>query len=327
MKSTASKREEHLKITNGGINSSTITTSDMNNLVPKSKTYSDIIKGKMISKEEEYTKITNGDTASYELTRKRQRQKAKHKKSNLFEKLTIGSMEILIDYSYNNGVQIMRTHVARSRKKLLILDVNGLLADIILPPPKDCKSDKIILKRAIFKRPFLDDFLRFCFQRFDVAIWSSRTRKVLAPVVDYLLGDLKKKLLFIWDSSHCTNSSARCLENWYKFIVFKDLKKIWEKSEFYDESNTLLLDDSPYKALLNPKHTGVFPSSYNYYNTNDNSLGPNGDLRVYLEGVGTTENIQMYVRQNPFGQSAIDEKSPYWAFYSKVLKDVCNKNN
>ncbi|KAI3503234.1 hypothetical protein L1887_31673 [Cichorium endivia] len=242
---------------------------------------------------------------------------------SLYEKLTIGSMEILIDYVNQNGVQIMRTRVSKSRKKLLILDVNGLLADIINPPPKDCKSDKSISRRAIFKRPFLDDFLRFCFERFDVGIWSSRTRKILEPVVDYLLGDLKKKLLFLWDLSHCTNSSARSLENRHKFIVFKEIKKIWEKIEYYyDESNTLLLDDSPYKALLNPKHSGIFPLSYSYMDTNDNSLGPEGDLRVYLEGVGTTENVKMYVKQHPFGQNDIDEKSPHWAFYSRVLKDV-----
>ncbi|KAF5763392.1 hypothetical protein HanXRQr2_Chr15g0679681 [Helianthus annuus] len=48
-------------------------------------------------------------------------------------------------------------------------------------------------------------------------------RKILDPVVDYLLGDLKKKLVFIWDISHCTNSSARSLENYHKFIVFKKL--------------------------------------------------------------------------------------------------------
>ncbi|CAH1432798.1 unnamed protein product [Lactuca virosa] len=51
-----------------------------------------------------------------------------------------------------------------------------LIIDIVSPPPKDLKSDKNISKRAIFKRPFLDDFLRFCFQRFEVAIWSSRIR-------------------------------------------------------------------------------------------------------------------------------------------------------
>lgn len=37
---------------------------------------------------------------------------------------------------------------AFSRKKLLILDVNGVLADVVSPPPKGCKGDINILRRA-----------------------------------------------------------------------------------------------------------------------------------------------------------------------------------
>lgn len=37
---------------------------------------------------------------------------------------------------------------AFSRKKLLILDVNGVLADVVSPPPKDRKGDINILRRA-----------------------------------------------------------------------------------------------------------------------------------------------------------------------------------
>ncbi|GJV38712.1 probable C-terminal domain small phosphatase [Tanacetum coccineum] len=273
---------------------------------------------------------------------------------NPSENLTIGNLEILNDH---NGGDPKRSHVIRSRKMLLVLDVNGLLADIIQPPPKDCKSDINIKKRAIFKRPFLDDFLAFCFEKFEVAIWSSRTRKILVPVVDYLLGDLKDKLLFLWDLSDCANSNARSLECVHKFIVFKNLQKIWEnfgpnfasENGYFDESNTLLLDDTPYKALLNPKHTGIFPLSYSYKDINDNALGaitpsfliasypeienvawfnilplagPDGDLRVYLEGIAATDNAKMYVEQHPFGQHAIDETSPNWEFYSKALKDL-----
>lgn len=46
---------------------------------------------------------------------------------------------------------------------------------------------------------------------------------------------------------------------------------------------------------------------------------PGGDLRVYLEGLAGAENVQEYVRRNPFGQRAITESSPSWGFYSKVF--------
>ncbi|CAA2980939.1 Hypothetical predicted protein [Olea europaea subsp. europaea] len=88
--------------------------------------------------------------------------------------------------------------VASVRRKLLVLDVNGLLADIVMPAPKDSVADTRLLGRAVFRRPFCNDFLKFCFENFDVAIWSSRSKKVIDIVVDYLLGDLRQKLLFCW---------------------------------------------------------------------------------------------------------------------------------
>ncbi|KAK9067174.1 hypothetical protein SSX86_014499 [Deinandra increscens subsp. villosa] len=219
------------------------------------------------------------------------------------------------------------TQVATVGKKLLIFDVNGLLADIVSHRPTDIKADKYITRRSIFKRPYLDDFLCFCFEKFIVGIWSSRTMRNLKPVVDFLLGDLKKKLLFMWDGSKCTNSGIKTLEDKHKCLVVKDLRKIWDKDGpgnswvkgTFHESNTLLVDDSPYKALLNPKYTGIFPASYSYKNRDDNFLGPEGNLRTYLEGLAAADDVKMYVEQHPFGQGAIDEKSPHWAFYSRVL--------
>lgn len=62
------------------------------------------------------------------------------------------------------------------------------------------------------------------------------------------------------DQSHCTMTGFKTIENRSKPLVLKELKKLWEKLEpglpwemgDYDQTNTLLLDDSPYKALRNP---------------------------------------------------------------------------
>lgn len=66
--------------------------------------------------------------------------------------------------------------------------------------------------------------------------------------------------LFFKDLSRCTATGFRTLENRHKTLVFKELRRLWEKHDStlpwekgeYNETNTLLLDDSPYKALLNP---------------------------------------------------------------------------
>ncbi|CAK8570012.1 unnamed protein product [Lathyrus sativus] len=227
----------------------------------------------------------------------------------------------------NSSIEIS---IACFRKKLIVLDINGLLADIVSSPPKHVKPDAIIGYKALFKRPFYLEFLNFCFERFEVAVWSSRLKRNVDNVIDHLLGDLKQKLVFCWDLSHCTETSFKTLENKHKPLVFKDLRKIWENYDpnvplekgYYNESNTLLLDDSPYKALLNHPYNSIFPHTYSYKNQNDNSLAVGGDLRRYLEGLASTENMMKYVEEHPFGQERITETDESWDFYLNVINSV-----
>ncbi|WJX80795.1 hypothetical protein P8452_63749 [Trifolium repens] len=216
------------------------------------------------------------------------------------------------------------------KKKLIVLDLNGLIVDIVFPPPKYAKPDAIVARKALFIRPFYHEFLNFCFERFEVAVWSSRTKKNVDCVIDYMMGDMKQKLIFYWDHSHCTETSFTTLENKHKPLVFKDLRKIWDKYDlnlpwekgYYNESNTLLLDDSPYKALLNPPFNSIFPYTFSYENQTDNSLAAGGDLRRYLDGLANAENMVKYVEQHPFGQQRITEKSELWDFYLKVINSL-----
>ncbi|XP_010528414.1 PREDICTED: uncharacterized protein LOC104805516 [Tarenaya hassleriana] len=212
-------------------------------------------------------------------------------------------------------------------KKLLVLDLNGLLADIVSSPSKDYASDITIGRKAIFKRPFCDDFLKFCFEKFQVGIWSSRTQRNVERITDYLLGDMKSRLLFCWDMSQCAKSRVGSLENRFKYVVFKELKRLWEKQDpdlpwkqgAYNETNTILIDDSPYKALLNPLHTAIFPHSFDYHNKTDTSLGEGGDLRLYLERLAEADNVQEFIKEHPFGQEPITETSGSWEFYRQII--------
>ncbi|KAM7278717.1 hypothetical protein ACFE04_005851 [Oxalis oulophora] len=221
------------------------------------------------------------------------------------------------------------------KKKLIILDINGLLADIVYRPPQEYEPDAFIAGRAVFKRPFCSEFLKFCFERFEVGVWSSRTKRNVDRLADYLLGEFKSKLLFCWDQSQCTVTGFSTLDNNQKSMIFKELRKIWEKEEpnltwetgYFNKSNTLLLDDTPYKALLNPPHTAVFPYSYKFEDTNDNLLTEGGDLRVYLEGFFKAEDGQKYVEQHPFGQIAITEQNASWPYYHQIVSYFSNMYN
>lgn len=234
------------------------------------------------------------------------------------------------------SLELSETHPAalgvcngKLRKKLLVLDFNGLLMDIVNYASKKFTPDTIISRKAVFRRPFCDDFLRFCFEKFHVGVWSSRTKKNLKSAIDFLMGEMKSKLLFCWNQTHCTKTGFYTLENREKPMLLKELKKLWEKHEpslpwergDYNESNTLLLDDSPYKALHNPPYTAIFPNPFCYKDVNDKSLGPGGDLRVYLEGLASADDVRKYVEANPYGQRAITNTNASWNFYSKVIQD------
>ncbi|RDX79230.1 hypothetical protein CR513_40370, partial [Mucuna pruriens] len=194
------------------------------------------------------------------------------------------------------------------KRKLLVLDINGLLADIVPLPVKDHKADKIIKRQAIFVRLFLHEFLKFCFDKFEVTMWSSRKRIVLIVL------------------KHVSISLETRLEK-STILIFHGIRDIT-----MNQINTLLLDDSPYKGLLNPLHTSVFPHTFSYKNTGDNSLAEGGDLRKYLDELANVEDMQKYVEKHPmpFGQGCINETSEYWDFYLKVVKNchrTFKKNN
>lgn len=214
------------------------------------------------------------------------------------------------------------------RKKLLILDLNGLLADINQDYHNAHLAHAKVRTKLVFRRPYCDDFLRFCFQNFELGIWSSRKRENVESVVDILMRGLKQCLLFCWDMSYCTVTGCKTIDNKDKPLVLKELKRVWNKDEpdlpwgqgEFSPSNTLLVDDSPYKALCNPPNTAIFPEPYNYMNQRDDySLGPGGDLRVYLQRIAAADNVQNFVRDNPFGQKSITESDSNWNFYVKIV--------
>ncbi|WVZ14127.1 hypothetical protein V8G54_011693 [Vigna mungo] len=145
--------------------------------------------------------------------------------------------------------------------------------------------------------------------------------------IDYLIPPfLKNKLVFCWDGSYCT-------EGWIykqgkKSIVYsKDLRKLWQKGDpnlpwnklYYNESNTLMLDVCPYRGMLNPRTTTVYPLPFNYHDNNDNSLAQGGELRAYLQGLTEVDDMRKYVKEHPFGQEAINNASINWITHSRYI--------
>ncbi|CAH8357270.1 unnamed protein product [Eruca vesicaria subsp. sativa] len=215
----------------------------------------------------------------------------------------------------------------QSSRKLVVFDLNGILADIARGNTGKCVPDGKISSRSVFKRPFVATFLDFCFEKFDVGIWSSR-RIGLDYMTHIVMGNHARNLLFSFGQNKCITTKFKTLENTTKPLFLKDLRKVWNRfgtclscrKQKYDETNTLLVDDSPDKALCNPPHTGIFPFPYQYTDREDSALGPDGELRKYMERLVDAENVQKFVEENPIGQSAITDRHESWSFYSRVIE-------
>ncbi|OIW19953.1 hypothetical protein TanjilG_30887 [Lupinus angustifolius] len=212
------------------------------------------------------------------------------------------------------------------RKKLLVLNLNGLLVNRIHRSsvnkiPKSSSPDAIYRNFKVFRRPFVEQFMKFCLDRFEVGIWSSAIEHNIEDALSCSIGSSAKKLLFVWDQNQCLNSGFTSLEKVTKPLFFKELKKVWgkiKKGGPYLASNTLLIDDKPYKAFLNPPNTGIFPDSYKVENEDDKALDPKGKLCLYLEGLANANDFPSYVKANPFGQSAITSSHSDWVYYCDV---------
>ncbi|KAL9993436.1 putative HAD superfamily protein [Helianthus debilis subsp. tardiflorus] len=169
------------------------------------------------------------------------------------------------------------------KKKLLVLPIGGFLVHRAhRRRPKTIPRKR---KPDFCSGNFMK-FLKFCFERFEVGIWSSAMEL---------------------DQSHCTETDFMYPDNEYKPVFLKELDHIWSKKYLYlpwsegeySASNTLLITD-PVKAL---------PES-----------GPNSRLRMFLDGLEEAKDVQTYVKAHPFGDPAITPSHADWDYYSKIIR-------
>ncbi|CAH8363269.1 unnamed protein product [Eruca vesicaria subsp. sativa] len=214
----------------------------------------------------------------------------------------------------------------KQKKKLLVLSLSGLLLHRVHRKsnrkiPKNRSPDASCGPNLVYKRPFAEEFMKFILERFEVGIWSSACEKNVDIVLNIVLDNLQDNLLFVWDQEECTNSGSTTLGNSDKPMFFKDLSKVFQYFKGFSASNTIFIDDEPYKALLNPDNTGVFPVSYDPTDKNDDFLDPEGEFCAYLDDLASSSDVQDYVKEHSFGQPMIESSHPDWPFYNKVIKD------
>ena len=125
-------------------------------------------------------------------------------------------------------------------KKLLILDIDETLiyaAEASLPR----QADFLLEQYHIYKRPFLNVFLKNCLDWFEVAVWTSSTPSYASAIVSAIFEN-PKTLSFVWASDRCT---VACDMEWLEYYNRKNLKKVKRKG--YRLESIIAVDDTPQK--------------------------------------------------------------------------------
>jgi RNA polymerase II subunit A small phosphatase-like protein len=125
-------------------------------------------------------------------------------------------------------------------KKLIILDLDETLIHAT-ETPLEHPADFQIEPYHVYKRPFLESFLFWCFEWFEVAIWTSSSPSYAKTIVSTIFDDLTQ-LAFVWDSRRCTIAYDH---DYFEYFSRKNLKKV--KRLGYLPEAIIVVDDTPQK--------------------------------------------------------------------------------
>jgi len=193
------------------------------------------------------------------------------------------------------------------QKLLVILDLNGTLF-------YRTKGSN----RSVTSRPYLSTFLDFLFEHCTVMVWSSAQPHSVEAMLGCGFGNRVPKLARIWTREHFRLPRVDYTR---KVLTIKDLEFVWEGIEAeeqllaakqagskkegstavikYDQTNTVLIDDSKDKSQLQP-HNGLALTDFDHdlarAGTDDELL----KVKSYLERLIYQKNVSAYMRADPF---------------------------
>lgn len=184
-----------------------------------------------------------------------------------------------------------------ARHLLVVIDLNGTL----LYRPNRKNPTKFTA------RPHAEKFLQYCVDTFSVIIWSSAKSQNVIPMCQTILTPkLRQKVIAIWGretfglTGQDYNMRVQC---------YKRLTKLWGDPKIaashpdtqnggrWDQTNTVLIDDSSEKARSEPYNLIEIPEFFG----DDKEVGDVlPQVHDYLNFLSMHENVSATIRHSPF---------------------------
>lgn len=174
----------------------------------------------------------------------------------------------------------------KAERKLLVLDLDETL--IYATEEKlEREANFTVGQYFVYKRPFVDCFLRFCFKNFDVAVWTTATKSYAEEIFKNLLKE-NEILQFLWTRERCTYEFD---EELHEPILVKKLAKVRRRKRKLE--SVIVVDDSP-NVWKSSYGNPVCISKFNG-DENDDELKL---LPLYLEKLLDVSNIRKIEKRN-----------------------------
>lgn len=165
-------------------------------------------------------------------------------------------------------------------KKLIVLDLDETLI-YSTEKPLDRDPDFQGGYYFTYRRPYLTEFLDFCFQHFEVAVWTSSGIDYAEIIVKNILLD-SQKLAFLWASERGTHTyDPELMES----FLGKRAKKI--KKAGFNLEKVIVVDDSPEKWTDNYGNLVAVKPYYGEKDDDELKLLPK-----YLTKLAEVENVR-----------------------------------
>ena len=157
--------------------------------------------------------------------------------------------------------------IRRSKKQLLIFDLNGIIVERVYAVDKTIEKDGAtrLGNFLCWKKPDTENLLTELFLRsetYEIAVWSSVTKYNVDRLAKFAFGKHYFKLLFVFNQDQCERVKNSDIET-KKPLFLKNLSEVLLNYPQYDETNTLLIDDNDEKSRNNSEQCYFNPCGTN----------------------------------------------------------------
>lgn len=185
------------------------------------------------------------------------------------------------------------------RRLLVVLDLNGTL----LYRTKQKGGSTFIA------RPRVNEFIAYLLRHHKVMVWSSAKPENVRPMCKKLFDqEQHDRLVAVWarDTLHISQKAYS-----HKVKVYKQLSWLWKDAcvqatsnpaEAWDQSNTVLVDDSVHKAASEPHNLIRLEEFENREDQRETDVL--GKVVKYLETLKYEKNVSAFMRVLPFTYNA-----------------------